>query len=257
MPPKLIVTTSWDDGDIADVRLSETLLKSGLRGTFYVPLTFEGRPMVVGNALRSMVSHGFEIGGHGVTHRMLSSLTPDQVRSEVRNSKATLEQVVGRPVQMFCYPIGRYNAATIHEVRQAGYIGARTTRMLAFGIRDPFQMPVTVQAYPHPVRNYLKNLCRGRNLAGLGHYARVAPGNSNWVELSKRLFDVALIRGGIWHLYGHSWEIAGLNLWDQLQELLEYVGGRPGVCYATNGETIGTWRAEGKQEVGNEDRACA
>jgi len=256
MPTKLIVTSSWDDGDIADVRLSEALLKSGLRATFYVPLTFEGRPTVV-DTLRSMASHGFEIGAHGVTHRLLPSLTPEQVRSEVRNSKATLEQVVGRPVQMFCYPRGRYNTVTIRELREAGYIGARTTRMLAFNINNPFKIPVTIQAYPHPVSNYLKNLCRGRNFAGLGDYARMAPGTSNWVELGKRLFDAALIRGGFWHLYGHSWEIERLNLWSQLQELLEYAGGRTGVCYATNSGALAAWKAERNWEGGSEDRACA
>jgi peptidoglycan/xylan/chitin deacetylase (PgdA/CDA1 family) len=243
MLPKLIVTTSWDDGDNADIRLSETLLKNGLRGTFYVPLTFEGRPMVVGDTLRAMTSYGFEIGAHGVTHQWLPSLTPEQVRSEVRTSKTTLEQVVGQAVQTFCYPRGRYNAVAIHEVREAGYIGARTTRMLALGMSDPFQIPVTVQAYPHPVRNYLKNLCKAGNFQGLGYYARLAPAASTWVELGKKLFDVALIRGGIWHLYGHSWEIKQLNLWDQLQELLEYVGGRAEACYATNSEAIVAWQA--------------
>ena len=45
-----------------------------------------------------------------------------------------------------------------------------------------------------------------------------------------------LLEGGVWHLYGHSWEIQELGLWDQLGDLLDYVAHRPGVVYATNGD---------------------
>ncbi len=253
--PKLIVTTSWDDGDIADVRLSELLLECGVRATFYVPIHFHGRPAGVSRELRGLAHGGFEIGAHSVNHVTLSAVSAAQVRSEVWQSKSALEQTLGLPVRSFCYPGGRYNATVLREVQQAGYIGARTTRMLYFGIQSPFEMPTTLQAYPHGMSAYLKNLCRGRNLAGLGDYARMAPGASGWVEFGKRLFDMALINGGIWHLYGHSWEIEQLNLWSELKQLLSYVGHRAEAFYATNSEAICFWQSQ--QEAGLEDRACA
>jgi hypothetical protein len=33
------ITTSWDDGHPSDLRVAELLIKHGLRGTFYVPMT--------------------------------------------------------------------------------------------------------------------------------------------------------------------------------------------------------------------------
>ena len=33
----LIVTTSWDDGSILDLKLGELLTKHSLKGTFYIP----------------------------------------------------------------------------------------------------------------------------------------------------------------------------------------------------------------------------
>jgi hypothetical protein len=46
----------------------------------------------------------------------------------------------------------------------------------------------------------------------------------SWLELGKRLFDVVLENGGVWHLFGHSWEIERLGLWGDLGEILDYVG---------------------------------
>jgi len=56
----------------------------------------------------------------------------------------------------------------------------------------------------------------------------------SWVELGKRLFDVVLNKGGLWHLYGHSWEIDRLGLWGGLRELLDYICRRDGVSYLPN-----------------------
>src|SRR2546430_8764527 len=38
-----------------------------------------------------------------------------------------------------------------------------------------------------------------------------------WIDVGKKLFDEVLLKGGVWHLYGHSWEIQELGLWDQLR----------------------------------------
>jgi hypothetical protein len=44
--------------------------------------------------------------------------------------------------------------------------------------------------------------------------------------------------GGMWHLYGHSWEIAALGLWSQLEELLDYVARRRHVIYVANSRAL-------------------
>jgi hypothetical protein len=47
-----------------------------------------------------------------------------------------------------------------------------------------------------------------------------------------------LTEGGIWHLYGHSWELEALNLWDELAEMLDYVAHRPGASYLLNSQVV-------------------
>jgi len=140
---------------------------------------------------------------------------------------------------MFCYPRGRYNQEVLDAVRKAGYRGARTTRMLCQrGSFSAFEMPTTLQAYPHDSFTYYKNLGKRRDLPGLYKYVIELRRLQSWVELGKKLFDQCLQEGGIWHLYGHSWEIEELGLWEDLRQMLDYVRGRPGVIYANNSQAL-------------------
>ncbi len=56
----------------------------------------------------------------------------------------------------------------------------------------------------------------------------------NWVDLGKAFFDLVLRQGGFWYLYGHSWQIEEMGLWDELRQMLDYVSNREGVTYVSN-----------------------
>lgn len=235
-----IVTTSWDDGDRLDLRLAELLRSRKIPGTFYVPITpYMGRPALTHAELRALSSEGFEIGAHGFSHKHLWKLSPEELAAEITPCKPILEDILGTEVRMFCYPRGRYDSRVVRTLQEAGYRGARTVRMLATRLAfDPFEMPTTLQVSPHPRSSYIKNIARARKLEGvqvcLAHILRLG----NWLELGKRLFDSVLQNGGIWHLYGHSWEIEELGLWRGLEEMLDYVCKREGVTYVSNGKLI-------------------
>ena len=140
---------------------------------------------------------------------------------------------------MFCYPCGRYDASVVHALRQAGYWGARTVRMLATQpTNNPFEMPTTLQMFPHPWFTYLKNVARAHRLESLQTFLVQRRRLQSWMALAKTLFDLVLENGGVWHLYGHSWEIDSLGLWADLGEILDYVGGREGVSYVSNGALV-------------------
>jgi peptidoglycan/xylan/chitin deacetylase (PgdA/CDA1 family) len=235
-----IVTTSWDDGHPCDLRLAEALGESHMPATFYVPLVGEGgRAVLHTAALRSFLDQGFEIGAHTVTHQILPELNNTALLKEVFGSKQLLEDELGQEVRMFCYPRGRYDSRVIRSVRQSGFLGARTTRMLSQSLPfSRFEMPTSLQAYPHPPMNYLKNLGKRRDLVGIASYVTKYSKCKNWAEMGKIMFDDVLREGGIWHLYGHSWELEEFGLWDQLQELFSYVSNRPGVIYASNSKAL-------------------
>jgi hypothetical protein len=118
-------------------------------------------------------------------------------------------------------------------------MGARTTAMLGCELEfDPFRMPTSVQVFPHSRFDYFRNLARVWDLGRTWAYATHLRCARNWVELAKILFDSVLRSGGMWHLYGHSWEIEEFQLWDSLREVLDYVAGRPGVSYVSNGDAV-------------------
>lgn len=77
--------------------------------------------------LREMHASGFEIGSHGVSHQMLAKLPDEQVREELKQSKATLERELGAPATLLAYPVGgdhAFDHRVIRATQAAGYSAA-------------------------------------------------------------------------------------------------------------------------------------
>jgi peptidoglycan/xylan/chitin deacetylase (PgdA/CDA1 family) len=195
-------------------------------------------------------AQGFEIGAHGVSHPNLPHCDKEQLAGEVESSKECLEDDLGKQVSMFAYPNGRHNANVIASVKRAGFVGARTTAMLARGLDfDPFRMPTSVQAYPHSRFEYLKNIATARAFERTWGYLSRLSRAREWVILAMLLFDMVAENGGVWHLYGHSWEVNDFRLWDELKVVLDYVSNRPGVLYLPNSEVVKIGRVQSVGEA--------
>jgi peptidoglycan/xylan/chitin deacetylase (PgdA/CDA1 family) len=69
-----------------------------------------------------------EIGGHAVTHPLLSGLSPQAQRDEILEGRLFLEQTLRRPITSFAYPYGDFGAETPTIVREAGFARACLTR---------------------------------------------------------------------------------------------------------------------------------
>lgn len=81
------------------------------------------RPMTWAQ-LREMHAAGFEIGSHGVHHRMLAKLPPDEMENEVRQSRATLERELGPATMLMSYPVGgdrAFDQRVIEATTAAGF----------------------------------------------------------------------------------------------------------------------------------------
>ncbi len=231
-----IVTTSWDDGYPADLKVAEMLADRALPGTFYVPFCGPDlKPTLTGSEVRNLHKAGFEIGAHTLTHAVLTDLSVASAATEITASKDQLQQRLGAPVSMFCYPRGRFNSTIVAQVKTAGYIGARTTEMLRLGSgSSPYTMPTTLQAFAHPSIDYFKNTVRHGSLSSMFRYRRELQVGIDWVQLGKFLLDRVLREGGVFHLWGHSWEIEGNRDWSRLGELFDYMSGHSTVQYCNN-----------------------
>ena len=67
---------------------------------------------------------GFEIGAHTVTHPDLGRISAEEAYREGLESRRVLEEQLGEPVPLFCYPFGRtwhINEANREAVREAGF----------------------------------------------------------------------------------------------------------------------------------------
>ncbi|MEX2055282.1 MAG: polysaccharide deacetylase family protein, partial [Candidatus Andersenbacteria bacterium] len=227
------VTTSWDDGHLLDLKLAALLKKYGIAGTFYIsPKDKEIPPekRLTDSQILSL-SKDFEVGAHTMTHPRLTETGDAVAQEEIEASKSYLEQVLGRPVTSFCYPAGYYEQKHIAFVKKAGFRLGRTVRRFAFSVGDdPFVMPTTVHAYRH-----WSDLLPIVRAVGIRKFMRCY---LNWDMLTIELFENARRNGGVFHLWGHSWEIDNHGDWERLERVLQHISAATSVRYCTNSELV-------------------
>jgi peptidoglycan/xylan/chitin deacetylase (PgdA/CDA1 family) len=120
------VAITCDDGNASDFGIVYPLLKrQRMTATFFY---LAGKPgSVKREQARDMISNGFYIGSHGLTHRDLSKLSPDEQQVEMESSKKIIENKIGHPVDFFSFPYGIYSGRLIEKAKEAGYKAVFTT----------------------------------------------------------------------------------------------------------------------------------
>jgi len=76
--------------------------------------------------VRRMEAAGIEIGSHTVTHPILTRIDERQLMDELVRSRRRIEDELGRPIGLFCYPNGDYDLKVRDQVERAGYTAAVT-----------------------------------------------------------------------------------------------------------------------------------
>jgi len=92
--------------------------------------------------IREMAAAGVDIGSHTVTHPILPNVGDQQLARELSDSRARLEQELGRAVTSFCYPNGDYNRRVRNAAADAGYRIAVTTE---HGLKDRANDPLALR----------------------------------------------------------------------------------------------------------------
>lgn len=219
-----VFTCSIDDGHPSDTRMAALLAKHGLRATFYIPLkNREGPPVMSAEQIRE-VGQAFEIGSHTLDHCYLNSVDASEAKLQIDCGKAALEYIIGRPVAGFCYPGGKFNRHHLELVRGAGFLYARTTANLYVERgKHPFEVPTTIQFYPHPRSVYLRNFLQFGNWRKRSEAMKLAWRADHWIDRIYLLFDHACAQEGVFHLWAHSQEIDRLELWSDLDDFFAHV----------------------------------
>lgn len=193
------IITSWDDGREQDLRLAELLRKYMIPAIFYIPSNCDLNQKEI-----LSIAKDFQIGGHTVNHSPdMKLLNEEQTRYEVEDNRKWLRELTKQEVTSFCYPRGRFNDMTKRVVEEAGYTEARTTKVLYVerNIEDRFETNTAIHVYPN----------------------RTEYEGKSWLELAKQLYYKAGEVEGVFHLWGHSWEVDKFGLWEELEEFFKFI----------------------------------
>jgi peptidoglycan/xylan/chitin deacetylase (PgdA/CDA1 family) len=80
--------------------------------------SLEGREMLAWGEIQQMHAWGIDFGAHTCTHPDLTRLTYERAETEIRDSKAIIEDALSAPAACFAYPYGRYDDRSRAIVRQ-------------------------------------------------------------------------------------------------------------------------------------------
>lgn len=87
------------------------------------------RVIVNWDEVREMSENGISFGSHSCSHRILTTITSDEVSAELARSRQVLLEQGVNYVSVFCYPNGNSDAGIQRQVQASGYAAACSVKM--------------------------------------------------------------------------------------------------------------------------------
>ncbi len=138
--PRRPVVLTFDDGYVDQYTNAARLLRC-----YHYPAVLD---LVVHNGtaltrrmVKRMISWGWEVDSHTLTHPILTHLGAAALRQQLVTSRRIIRRVYHVPADFLCYPGGIYDRRVVRAVRAAGYLGATTLRYGRAMPRSRFVMP--------------------------------------------------------------------------------------------------------------------
>jgi peptidoglycan/xylan/chitin deacetylase (PgdA/CDA1 family) len=158
--PRRGLHVTFDDAYVDIGGALRVLERLGVPATIFASTAFadEGRPLDVpelaGEAaarperlatmtwdqLRDAAERGVTIGSHTINHAHLPALSDAELDRELGESRARVEDELGRPCTLFAYPYGEHDARVRAAVQRAGY-DAAFALWAGSSRRDRFALP--------------------------------------------------------------------------------------------------------------------
>jgi peptidoglycan/xylan/chitin deacetylase (PgdA/CDA1 family) len=127
LPPHPIVF-SFDDGYLSQgTTAADALRARHWPGVLNLVLHALDEPGGLSTGrIRAMIAAGWEVDAHTIDHLDLTTLDAAALRHQVAGSRVAIRHRFGVPVDAFCYPAGKFDAAVEAAVRAAGFRAATT-----------------------------------------------------------------------------------------------------------------------------------
>jgi len=141
-----LLHVTFDDAFASTADTITSLAARGVASTMFVCTGHAdraGAPLAVGELAEELQNHpkelmtlawaeltelssdvDVEIGSHTVSHARLWELADDELEKELRESKSSIEDHLGRTCRYLAYPFGRADDRVIRAARLAGYEAA-------------------------------------------------------------------------------------------------------------------------------------
>ncbi|MBM7645487.1 peptidoglycan/xylan/chitin deacetylase (PgdA/CDA1 family) [Scopulibacillus daqui] len=128
-PRQKTVLITFDDGYSDNYTEAYPILKKyGMKATiFMIGRSIDKKNHLTREQMKEMNRNGISIESHTISHLELNTLTPEQQRHEMSESKALCDKMFGQNTIMLSYPVGRYNDETLRLAKETGYKMAVTT----------------------------------------------------------------------------------------------------------------------------------
>lgn len=214
-----VLTMSYDDAVVQDIRLISIMDKHGLKGTFNINSAlylsedavrdrFYGR-MKLSEAKELYMNSGHEVAVHAYSHPFLEQLDTAEIIYEITKDRKAIESQYGEITRGMAYPYGTYSDKVVDILEKCHIAYARTTKStLSFGFPEDW-----LQLHPtcHHNNEKLDELI------------------TQFVETPNRWGNAEMF-----YLWGHSYEFDNDDNWDVIERFAEYAGGHDHIWYATN-----------------------
>lgn len=117
------IVLTFDDGELNNYQEAWPVLKMyRFPAYFFVTVNRIGRLGYMGwKELRELSGAGMIVGSHGLTHEILTGLSPDKLKRELLDSRNALEQNLKKDVRDFSVPRGFYNDEVLKIAKECGY----------------------------------------------------------------------------------------------------------------------------------------
>lgn len=214
-----VLTLSYDDGVVQDIRLIKIMNEHGIKGTFNINSglylaedavrdKFYGR-MKLSEAKELYLNSGQEVAVHAFTHPFLEKLDSAEIIYQITEDKKAIERDYGKLARGMAYPFGTYNDEVVDILEKCHIAYARTTKpTYGFGLPENW---LTLHPTCHHNSEKLDELIK------------------DFVENTNRYNQCQMF-----YLWGHSYEFDNNDNWDVIEKFAEYAGGHEHIWYATN-----------------------
>jgi peptidoglycan/xylan/chitin deacetylase (PgdA/CDA1 family) len=113
------IALTYDDGpnDPHTLRLLEVLARHGVQATFFLIGRYvQQRPDIA----REIIQAGHAVGNHTFTHPLLTFKSDTEIRQQLSECRAALQDAIGEPSNLFRPPFGGRRPAVLRVARELG-----------------------------------------------------------------------------------------------------------------------------------------